>query len=123
MLKNEINTSNITEEEVEVEGEVQIIEIKLANGKYTKLSVLKRKKTHPKPQKVDKVLHYSQRLLELGLFFKDWLDLCKMPHRDRGLCLLRKTMLIFKSNNNLSKYAYEIMRLLYTKHAYCQRKL
>lgn len=89
---------------------MQMIKIILANGKESNLSILKRPSIQTR--KVDSVLNYAQTVLELGLLFKDWLDFCKMPHRDRGLCLLRKTMLVFKSYNNLSKYAYEIMRLL-----------
>ena len=51
-------------------------------------------------------------MLELGLLFKDLLDVTKLPDRGRCLSLLKLTMLFFKSYKNLSKYAYEIIRLL-----------
>lgn len=70
-------------------------------------------KTHtPKTVKPDKVNSYSCQLLEMGLLFKDLIDHIKMPERTRGLRILKLMMVHFKSSNNMSKYAYEIMRLL-----------
>ena len=50
--------------------------------------------------------------MELGLLFKNLLDSIKLPDRDRSIRLLKMAMVILKRHNNLSKYAYEIMRLL-----------
>ncbi|XP_070547037.1 uncharacterized protein [Ptychodera flava] len=66
---------------------------------------------------LDVVLNYGHKVLELGLLYKALLDLCKLPDRDRGLRLLKLTMMYLKASNNLSKYAYEIMRLLV--HQFC----
>lgn len=46
------------------------------------------------------------------MMLKSLLALCKSPDRSRGLSLLKVAMLMFKANNYLSKYAYEIMRFL-----------
>lgn len=89
--------------------------LKLANGNNVTL-FLKPKKPK-KPAEPDRVKCYSHRVLELGLQFKSLLYLCKNPDRNRGLTLLKATMIHFKANNNMSKYAYEIMRLLV--HQYC----
>ena len=85
--------------------------VKLANGSTLQLMVKK------KPAKPDLIKKYSHLVLELGLQFKSLLSLCKSPNRNRGLALLKTTMVHFKSNNHLSKYASEIMRLLV--HQYC----
>lgn len=84
-----------------------VIQIKLPDGK--ELTIKIPKKQQPKP---DGIYNYGCQLLEVGLLFKDLLDLTHMPERKRGLRLLKIAMLYFKSHNNLSKYAYEIMRFL-----------
>lgn len=84
-----------------------VIQIKLPDGK--ELTIKIPKKQQPKP---DGIYNYGCQLLEVGLLFKDLLDLTHMPERKRGLRLLKVAMLYFKSHNNLSKYAYEIMRFL-----------
>lgn len=60
----------------------------------------------------DRVRAYSKQLLELGLLFKNTLDFECMPERERGLRIFKLLMLYFKSHKNLSKYAFEILRLL-----------
>ena len=55
---------------------------------------------------------YSKQLLELGLLFKDILDFEGMPERERGLRIFKLLMLYLKSHKNLSKYAFELLRLL-----------
>ena len=55
--------------------------------------------------------------MELGLLMKNWFDVIKLPDRDRAIRLFKLTMPIFKAENNLSKYAYEIMRLLVHQHS------
>ncbi len=51
-------------------------------------------------------------VLELGLLYKDLLDFVRLPDRNRGIRLLKLSMLVFKGHNNHSKYALEILRLL-----------
>ena len=82
--------------------------IQLTNGK--KITLMKPAVHHTEPN--DYVHNYARRVLETGLLFKDQLDLTRMPDRERGIRLLKLTMLYLKSHRNLSKYAYEIMRLL-----------
>ena len=60
----------------------------------------------------DFVFNYAQMVLELGLTFKSLDYLCSIPDRERMLPMLKHAMVLFKSNNTFSKYAYEIMRLL-----------
>ncbi|CAC5403385.1 unnamed protein product [Mytilus coruscus] len=96
------------EDNVEVDGVV--IPIQLSNGKRWSYVIKKAQKSQTAQE--DKVKNYGHLCLELGLQFKAILDLCKLPDRDRGLRLLKVCMIHFKANNNLSKYAYEILRLL-----------
>ena len=60
----------------------------------------------------DQVSNHGNVILELGMLYKNMLDLIHFPARDRGLRLLKYMMLVFRSANPRSKYAYEIMRLL-----------
>ena len=80
--------------------------MKLGNG--SSLSLLLKKS----PIEPDRVKNYAHLVLELGLEFKSLLSVCKMPGRARGLALLKTAMIQFKANNNLSKYSYEVLRLL-----------
>ncbi|CAG2220286.1 unnamed protein product [Mytilus edulis] len=102
---NSLFTNNFI---ISVDGVV--IPIQLSNGKRRSYVIKKAQKSQT-PQE-DKVKNYGHLCLELGLQFKAILDLCKLPDRERGLRLLKVCMIHFKANNNLSKYAYEILRLL-----------
>lgn len=85
-----------------------VFEMTLLDGR--KITLVK--KVIEKPKEEDKVNDYGCILLELGLMFKNMLNLTKMPDRQRGIRLLKLLVIYFKSNNNLSKYAYECIRLL-----------
>ena len=88
----------------------EVINVQLANGRVVQL--LQR----PKPVSVttnsDQLKNYGHVTLELGLLFKALQDMIHLPDRDRGLRLLKLAMIVFKADNNLSKYALEILRLL-----------
>ncbi|XP_061184242.1 uncharacterized protein LOC133192263 [Saccostrea echinata] len=95
-----------SEQQVLVDGTV--LQIKLPNAKALTINI------PPKVQKEkpDGMYNYGCQLLEVGLLFKDLIDLTHLPDRERGIRLLKIAMLYFKTHNNLSKYAYEIMRFL-----------
>ena len=82
--------------------------ISLINGQVISLMKPYTQQTEEK----DCVLNYARRILEAGLLFKDLLDMTHLPERQRGLRLLKLCMVYLKSHKNLSKYAYEILRLL-----------
>ena len=70
-------------------------------------------KPSPSPNaKKDGVKNYGHLVLEIGLLYKSLLDMCKLPDRQRGIRLLKLSMVVFKQNSNMSKYSYEVMRLL-----------
>ncbi|XP_070581644.1 uncharacterized protein [Ptychodera flava] len=96
-----------TDETVVVDGD--ILQIKLADGTPC---TLWKKPAQPHEQPMDYVKNYAHMVLELGLLFKSINDLCKIPDRDRAICILKMAMITFKANNNLSKYALEILRFL-----------
>ncbi|XP_006814411.1 uncharacterized protein LOC102801398 [Saccoglossus kowalevskii] len=100
---------NVTMQDETVLDDGNIITVKLANGSMCTVLLKPRK---PQVVAEDYVQNYGHTVLELGLLFKSMCDLCKLPDRDRGIRILKMAMIIFKANNNLSKYALEIMRLL-----------
>ncbi|XP_070532786.1 uncharacterized protein [Ptychodera flava] len=104
--KKEINLS-VQAETVIDDGSV--VTMKLADGTSCVI-LLQPKQMHREP--TDYVKNYGHTVLELGLLFKSMCDMCKLPDRDRGIRILKMAMVIFKSSNNLSKYALEIIRLL-----------
>lgn len=83
--------------------------VTLKNGQRLEIKVPRR--PQPAPQE-DGKKNYANMVLEFGMLFKCWLELIKMPDRNRGIRLLKMSMIIFKAGKNLSKYAYEIVRLL-----------
>lgn len=76
------------------------------------LFIKKPQKGKEKAAKEDFLENYGHKVLELGLLYKDLLDMIKLPNRDRAISILKFSMLVFKSNSNWSKYALEILRLL-----------
>ena len=88
--------------------------LQLKNGQKVMIYTKPRKCTslqrHDTPE--DGVKNYGHMVLELGLLFKNLLDMIKYPDRDRALRLFKLSMTVFKVQNNLSKYALELLRLL-----------
>ncbi|XP_052066118.1 uncharacterized protein LOC127705808 [Mytilus californianus] len=99
-------TTGAKQQMLEVDG--QCFRLVLENGKTITLM----KKTISKSKKGDKISNYGNQILQLGLLFKDLIDMIHMPERVRGIRLLKLAMMYFKVHNNLSKYALEILRLL-----------
>jgi hypothetical protein len=60
----------------------------------------------------DYVFNYSVNIIELGFLLKSLLHLIENPDRDRGLRILKLSMLFFKAHKTHSKYSNEIMRFL-----------
>ncbi|CAC5410861.1 RANBP17 [Mytilus coruscus] len=98
-------TTGAKQQMLEVDG--QCFRLVLENGKTITLM----KKTISKSKKGDKISNYGNQILQLGLLFKDLIDMIHMPERVRGIRLLKLAMMYFKVYNNLSKYALEILRL------------
>ena len=90
-----------------------ILKVKLPSGKMLEihLSAQVSKSLSPKP-KEDKVNKYAHLVLELGLLFKNFLECVQVPNRPRMLWTLKLVMVLLKAQNNLSKYADEILRFL-----------
>lgn len=86
-----------------------IVEVPLPSGEKLTIKVPKKK---TESAQTDGVFNYGKRLLELGLLFKDMLDANKIPERSRLISLLKLCMMLLKAHRHLSKYAYEILRLL-----------
>ena len=86
------------------------MDVALADGRKLSVKICDNKVKMSDRQ--DYVMNYGRRVLELGLLYKDLLDATKLPERSRHISLFKLTMLLFKSHRNLSKYAYEILRVL-----------
>jgi hypothetical protein len=60
----------------------------------------------------DDIYKYGALVLELGFMFLEFQQVCKTPDRARLITVLKCMMMIFKTVNNNSKYALEILRFL-----------
>lgn len=60
----------------------------------------------------DDVYKYGVLVMELGLMFLEFQDVCKSPDRARLMTVMKCMMMMFKTVNNNSKYALEILRFL-----------
>ena len=115
----EVEEDQVQDDNVVEDGLVEFVTCR--NGCKVPMVVPRPKK---KPQRkgqnenVDQVRNYAHKVLELGMLFKSLTDMISVPDRDRSLRLLKYAMLIFRENSHLSKYAYEIMRLLV--HQFCR---
>jgi hypothetical protein len=86
------------------------MQVKLPDGRVFCIPV--RTSPIPKTSHPDKVQEYFQLTLELGLLFKNFLGAIKIPNRLRMLRTVKLMMITLKADNNLSKYADEILRFL-----------
>lgn len=96
------------------ESSVQVIPVtvNLPDGSSAQLhihQICQQKTTH---HEYDKVKHYGHCVLQLGLLFMDFLDICKTPDRDRMISLMKYLMPVYKTSSNNSKYALEGLRFL-----------
>ncbi|CAC5367708.1 unnamed protein product [Mytilus coruscus] len=95
-----------------VDGQFMNLKVRLANGKEVQLSPRLPEKNKETPPETDKVMNYGQMVMELGLLFKELLDVCKSPDQKKLLRLLKHGMTVFQAKSNNSKYAFEIYRFL-----------
>jgi hypothetical protein len=73
--------------------------------------VINKATTTSKPV-ADYVQNYAHMVLEMGLVYKELLDVCKTPDRSRIVRLMKQCMVLFKAKSNNSKYAVEVHRFL-----------
>ena len=64
------------------------------------------------PSQPDKVRAYAQQVLELGLLFKNFEEVCSNPNRERMLRTLKLMMLLIRADSPQAKYADEILCFL-----------
>lgn len=99
----------------------QLIPLTLANGQHVYLPVLKKEKVFKTPES-DGIQDYGKLVLDLGLLYMTFLDQCKVPNQGQMLSTLKMMLVIFKANNNLSKYAYEVLRFLMQQLTLCTQQ-
>ena len=88
------------------------LQLVLQDGSTIVIHVQQRKKTQVQQAEYDRVKHYAHTVLELGLLYMQFLDVIKVPDRNRLLTTFKYMMQVFKANNSRSKYALEILRFL-----------
>lgn len=71
----------------------------------------KQKKKFQKAEN-DRVKYYGHTVLQLGLLYMEFLDIIKVPDRERLMTTFKYMMWVFKVHNSRSKYALEILRFL-----------
>ena len=74
------------------------------------------------PPQPDEVLAYAQQVMELGLLFRNFIEACATPNRDRMLRTMKLMMVIIRSDNPRAKYADEILHLLVHQMALLSEK-
>ncbi len=92
--------------------EHRALQVRLGNGKLLTILVRTHSKADPQKEITDRVKTYGQLVLELGLVFRNFHESISIPNRPRMLRTLKLMMTILKANNNLSKYADEILRFV-----------
>ena len=88
------------------------LELLLPNGQKSTVNILKKQKQSSLVADYDRIKHYGHVVLQLGLIYMNFLDICKIPDRSRMMCTFKYMLMIFKASNNRSKYALEILRFL-----------
>jgi len=98
-----------------VDPPVRVLSVKLPNGQMVNINlhaVTTQPPTLTTSSNTDKITAYSRMVLELGLLFQNFVECVKVPNRERMLRTLKLMMILLKADNNLSKYADEILRFL-----------
>ncbi|XP_033729813.1 uncharacterized protein LOC117319009 [Pecten maximus] len=91
----------------------QFVVLKLSSGKIIHVPVVKHHaSTTPETDLEDTVFNYASIVVEMGLVYKELIDLCKLPDRERLIRVMKQCMIIFKAKSNNSKYALECHRFL-----------
>jgi hypothetical protein len=88
------------------------LELLLLNGQKSTVNILKKQKQSSLVADYDRIKHYGHVVLQLGLIYMNFLDICKIPDRSRMICTFKYMLMIFNASNNRSKYALEILRFL-----------
>ncbi|XP_069101608.1 uncharacterized protein [Argopecten irradians] len=90
----------------------QFVTLELSSGKIIHVPIIKKQATSPDIHVPDAVFNYANVVIEMGLVYKELIDLCKLPDRDRLIRVMKQCMAIFKAKSNNSKYALECHRFL-----------
>ncbi|CAG2192235.1 unnamed protein product [Mytilus edulis] len=102
----------VVDKSVVVDGQFMNLKVRLANGKEVQISPRLPEKNKETPPETDKVMNYGQMVLELGLLFKELLDVCKSPDQKKLLRLLKHSMTVSKQNQTIASMLFEIHRFL-----------
>lgn len=81
-------------------------QLKLPSGSTVVIFVQQKQKKKVQKIKFDRVKHYGHTVLQLGLLYLEFLDIIKVPDRDRLMTTFKYMMQVFKAHNSRSKYAY-----------------
>lgn len=89
------------------------LNLKLPDGTQIQIHIpLSNQQTVRSQNNGDDVYNYGVLVMELGLMFLEFQEVCKTPDRARLMTVLKCMMMMFKTVNNNSKYALEILRFL-----------
>ncbi len=113
-ILEEASTTSDTDQRTDAGLEkIQYISLQLPNGHSVKIALTKKPAAPRKESDAKDCLKaYGHLTLELGILFKNFLESINTPNRARMIRTLKVMMVILKSDNNLSKYADEILRFL-----------
>ena len=91
--------------------------VKLSDGSILKMLKSTDREYVVSPPKPDHANTYVHLVLELGMIYAYFLELCHTPDRCKLLGLLKMMMVVMKSNNSRAKYPLEILRLLVQQYS------
>ena len=91
--------------------------VKLSDGRILKIPKSTDREYVVSPPKPDHVNNCAHLVLELGMIYAYFLELCHTPDRCKLLGLLKMMMVVMKSNNSRAKYPLEILRLMVQQYS------
>lgn len=91
--------------------------VTLSNGTVLRIPKSVEREYVLKQPKPDHVNNYAHLVLELGMIYAYFLELCHTPDRSRLLALLKMMLVVMKANNPRAKYPLEILRLLVQQYS------
>lgn len=95
------------------------LQLKLPNGSTVVIFVQQKQKKKVQNIEFDRVKHYGHTVLQLGLLYLEFLDIIKVPDRDRLMTTFKYIMQVFKAHNSRSKYELETLRFLCHQQSSC----
>lgn len=81
------------------------LQLKLPNGSTVVIFVQQKQKKKVQKIEFDRVKHYGHTVLQLGFLYLEFLDIVKVPDRNKLMTTFKHMMQVIKAHSSRSKYA------------------